>query len=179
MRNALVESLQSEPIHLRKSITFDNGTENTLHASVNQALGTLSFFVNLTIPGPGEKALSSSLLALSGASILKKLTGTWSLNKILILSRISSIIVQENVLTFYRLLRLTPLHLLLECGKMNIHLSLKKPLDATASVFYRGMWFYLKDSDSDSKETLSLLEQLFSLQAGNLAGNPPSLTIPV
>lgn len=44
MRNALVESLQSEPIHLRKSITFDNGTENTLHASVNQALGTLSFF---------------------------------------------------------------------------------------------------------------------------------------
>lgn len=44
MRNALVESLQSEPTHLRKSITFDNGTENTLHASVNQALGTLSFF---------------------------------------------------------------------------------------------------------------------------------------
>lgn len=31
MRNALVESLQSEPTHLRKSIAFDNGTENTLH----------------------------------------------------------------------------------------------------------------------------------------------------
>ena len=44
MQNALIESLQSEPNHLRKSITYDNGTENTLHASVNQALGTLSFF---------------------------------------------------------------------------------------------------------------------------------------
>ena len=44
MQNALIESLQSEPTHLRKSITYDNGTENTLHASVNQALGTLSFF---------------------------------------------------------------------------------------------------------------------------------------
>jgi IS30 family transposase len=44
MQNALIESLQSEPTHLRKSITYDNGTENTTHASVNQALGTLSFF---------------------------------------------------------------------------------------------------------------------------------------
>ena len=114
MQNALIESLQSEPTHLRKSITYDNGTENTLHASVNQALGTLSFFVSLTIPG--KKALSSSPLALSGVLILKKLIGTWSLSWILILSNISSIIVQENVLTFYRLLRLMPLHLLLECG---------------------------------------------------------------
>ena len=44
MQEALIHSLQSEPLHLRKSITYDNGTENALHTSVNQALGSLSFF---------------------------------------------------------------------------------------------------------------------------------------
>ena len=44
MQEALIQSLQSEPRHLRKSITYDNGTENVRHGDVNKALGTSSFF---------------------------------------------------------------------------------------------------------------------------------------
>ena len=66
-------------------------------------------------------------------------------------------------------------------GMMRIKYSLQRPSNDNINVivFYRGMWFYIEDSDSNSKETLSLLEQLFSLQAGNLAGNPPTLTLPI
>jgi IS30 family transposase len=46
MERALILSLQNVPSHLRKSITYDNGTENTHHHAVNDALGTLSFFCN-------------------------------------------------------------------------------------------------------------------------------------
>ena len=44
MQEALVHSLQDLPQSLRKSITYDNGTENVRHAEVNHLLGTTSFF---------------------------------------------------------------------------------------------------------------------------------------
>jgi IS30 family transposase len=46
MQNALIQALQSEPVTLRKSITYDNGTENCRHSAVNESLGTHSFFCN-------------------------------------------------------------------------------------------------------------------------------------
>jgi IS30 family transposase len=44
MQDALVHSLQDLPQSLRKSITYDNGTENVRHVAVNEVLGTNSFF---------------------------------------------------------------------------------------------------------------------------------------
>jgi transposase, IS30 family len=44
MHDSLIQSLQSEPQHLRKSIIFDNGTEDVLHVAINEVLGTNSFF---------------------------------------------------------------------------------------------------------------------------------------
>lgn len=42
--NALFSMLMPLPIYLRRSITYDNGTENTAHYNLNQLLGTSSFF---------------------------------------------------------------------------------------------------------------------------------------
>ena len=44
VKNSLVWRLEAFPVHLRRSITYDNGTENTLHEKVNEQLGTVSYF---------------------------------------------------------------------------------------------------------------------------------------
>ncbi|MEK9629290.1 MAG: hypothetical protein VW455_09755 [Nitrospinota bacterium] len=54
-----------------------------------------------------------------------------------------------------------------------------QPGDATLMVYYRGTWFYIKDSDLKSKSTFSLLSQIFSLQAGKIKDTTPLLTLPV
>ena len=46
MHTALSERLKEVPLKYRKSITYDNGSENTMHAATNAALGTVSFFCN-------------------------------------------------------------------------------------------------------------------------------------
>lgn len=43
---ALTERLSGYPPHLRRTITYDNGSENVEHQKVNQALGTFSYFCN-------------------------------------------------------------------------------------------------------------------------------------
>ena len=43
-RRALVDTLASYPVHMRMTITYDNGSENTCHTWVNRALGTESYF---------------------------------------------------------------------------------------------------------------------------------------
>jgi hypothetical protein len=53
------------------------------------------------------------------------------------------------------------------------------PANAYVSVFYRGVWFYIDDSDMASKSTFALLTQLFALQAGTVKTERPVLTIPV
>ena len=46
MHNATVKSLKDYPVNIRQSITYDNGTENTLHELTNKVLGTKSYFCN-------------------------------------------------------------------------------------------------------------------------------------
>jgi len=46
MHNVTVESLKNYPEKLRQSITYDNGTENSLHELTNKVLGTKSYFCN-------------------------------------------------------------------------------------------------------------------------------------
>lgn len=43
-RHAVVQRLLPLPIHSRKSITYDNGVENTHHERANKSLGTSSYF---------------------------------------------------------------------------------------------------------------------------------------
>ncbi len=47
------------------------------------------------------------------------------------------------------------------------------------AVRYRGTWFYIDDSDLNSKSTFSLLAQIFSLQAGGVPTTAPLLTLPI
>jgi len=64
-------------------------------------------------------------------------------------------------------------------GMMKIHSSRSYPQNATVAVYYRGRWFFIADNDVNSKETLAMIEQLFSLQAGQVSGTPPVLTLNV
>lgn len=43
-QRTLSRSLSCYPVFLRRTITYDNGTENTLHLKVNRKLGTRSYF---------------------------------------------------------------------------------------------------------------------------------------
>lgn len=53
------------------------------------------------------------------------------------------------------------------------------PNDAFVRVEYRGTWFYIDDSDLNSKSTFNLLDQLFQLQSGNTRKAGPVLTLPL
>ena len=53
------------------------------------------------------------------------------------------------------------------------------PASAAVAVKYRGWWFYIADSDQNSKITFSLLNTLFQLQAASGSGKSPVLTLPV
>jgi len=64
-------------------------------------------------------------------------------------------------------------------GLMRIRNQRSQPGDAYVAVPYRGRWFYIDDSDLDSKSTFSLVSQLFELQSGNIKHAGPTLTIPV
>jgi hypothetical protein len=54
-----------------------------------------------------------------------------------------------------------------------------RPQQAAVSVYYRDNWFYIDDSDLQSKSTFSLLAQIFSLQSGNAKDKGPLLTLPL
>jgi len=64
-------------------------------------------------------------------------------------------------------------------GLMRIRSNGSPPANAAVAVQYRGSWFFIDDSDLDSKSTFSMLAQLYSLQAGGSAGLTPVLTLPV
>ena len=55
----------------------------------------------------------------------------------------------------------------------------ERPKNASVAVNYRNSWFYIDDSDLDSKSTFSLLSQVYQLQAGNTKSLVPVLTLPV
>ena len=46
MHNTTVKSLKNYPPRIRQSLTYDNGTENTLHELTNYVIGTESYFCN-------------------------------------------------------------------------------------------------------------------------------------
>ncbi len=60
---------------------------------------------------------------------------------------------------------------------LRIRSNSSQPENATLTVFYRGTWFYIDDSDLESKSTFSLLSQIFSLQAGKIKDTAPLLTL--
>jgi len=53
------------------------------------------------------------------------------------------------------------------------------PVNAAVAVQYRGSWFYIDDSDMNSKYTFMLLGALTALQAGQIESVGPLLTLPV
>lgn len=53
------------------------------------------------------------------------------------------------------------------------------PPDSRIAVWYRGCWFYVDESDLNSKATFALVLQLFDLLAGSAAAAAPVLTLPV
>jgi hypothetical protein len=64
-------------------------------------------------------------------------------------------------------------------GLLAIKSSPERPKNASVAVNYRNSWFYIDDSDLDSKSTFSLLGQVYQLQSGNAKSLVPVLTIPV
>ena len=60
-----------------------------------------------------------------------------------------------------------------------IRTSEERPVNAYIATRYRGHWFYIEDTDLESKSTFTLLRQLFDLQAGQTNPQVPALTIPV
>lgn len=61
-------------------------------------------------------------------------------------------------------------------GMMKIYHSNKMPADAYVAIPYRGRWYYIKDSDSDSKQTLTMLLSINGLvQIGAQNTSAPAL----
>jgi len=53
------------------------------------------------------------------------------------------------------------------------------PRQSYAKVRYEDHWYYIDRRAIDSKETLTLLMAVFTLQAGGAPGGGPVLTLPV
>ncbi len=54
-----------------------------------------------------------------------------------------------------------------------------RPAHARVAIPYRGYWFYIDESDQDTKATFSLLVELSRLELNTKAGPGPMLTLPV
>jgi len=63
-------------------------------------------------------------------------------------------------------------------GMFRVRSSSSIPNQAFLRVHYRGYWFYIDDTDLESKSTYTLLAQLFSLQSASGTMAAPVLTIP-
>ena len=55
----------------------------------------------------------------------------------------------------------------------------KRPPNAHVAVPYKGHWFYIDETDQDTKSTFSLLVELSRLELAGKAGPGPVLTLPV
>ena len=64
-------------------------------------------------------------------------------------------------------------------GLFRIRSQQEPPTNAQAAVQYRGSWFYIDDSDMNSKYTIILLEQLSALLGGKVEKVGPVLTLPI
>jgi hypothetical protein len=59
-----------------------------------------------------------------------------------------------------------------------IRSSQKRPDNLFVAVRYQGYWFYIENTDIESKQTLSVIMTLYRLQAPTPAGAAPVLTLP-
>ena len=64
-------------------------------------------------------------------------------------------------------------------GIMRIKSSPQPPDNASVAINYRNSWFYIDDSDLESKSTFVLLGQVYQLQSGDARTVAPVLTLPV
>jgi hypothetical protein len=55
----------------------------------------------------------------------------------------------------------------------------KRPPNAHVAVPYKGYWFYIDETDQDTKSTFSLLMELSRLELTGKAGSGPVLTLPL
>ena len=63
--------------------------------------------------------------------------------------------------------------------RFKVRTQVERPDNAYIATYYRGHWFYIEDTDLESKSTFMLLRQLFDLQAGQTKSQGPTLTLPV
>jgi len=62
---------------------------------------------------------------------------------------------------------------------VSIRSQTKKPDNAQVAINYRGSWFYIDDSDLNTKYSFLLLDQLAALLGGKVETTGPLLTLPV
>ena len=60
-----------------------------------------------------------------------------------------------------------------------VQTSRERPTGAQTAIRHRGRWFWVNDADLTSKSTMGLMQQLFALQAGDIQGSGPILTLPL
>jgi hypothetical protein len=63
-------------------------------------------------------------------------------------------------------------------SRFKVRWSASPPTSAYTAIPYRDHWFYLEDSDLESKSSFMLMTQVFRLQAGTVQATSPVLTIP-
>jgi hypothetical protein len=57
--------------------------------------------------------------------------------------------------------------------------SSSRPPNSSLGIEYRGHWFYIDDTDLQSRETFAMLTALFAVVGGTVPGAHPVLTLPV
>lgn len=60
----------------------------------------------------------------------------------------------------------------------HVRSSVDEPDGASVKLFYRNAWFYIADTDQDSKTTFALLSMLITLQSGDVSRAMPIVTLP-
>jgi hypothetical protein len=60
----------------------------------------------------------------------------------------------------------------------HVRSSVDEPDGTSVKVFYRNAWFYIADTDQDSKTTFALLSMLITLQSGDVSRAMPVITLP-
>ena len=62
-------------------------------------------------------------------------------------------------------------------GQMRVHSSRNKPTDDYLSIRYHGYWFYIKDQDFHSKETLNIISVIMGIYQGDVKSILPVFTV--
>ena len=64
-------------------------------------------------------------------------------------------------------------------GLLTVKCAKNRPRESYACVQHKGYWFYIDDSDIESKRTFVLLLQLYNLQSTTIQQEAPILTLPL